>query len=523
MFFNKFKKLFSSKLIGLIFLIFFLIMPRLAWAEAGSVLINEIAWMGTNASQYAEWIELYNTTGDNIDLSGWTIFKINADAEIKLISLQGVIVPQGYFLIERVTDSSPDAIDIVADISGSFGGSGLKNTGEYLVLKNSAGEIIDSVNASSGWPAGDNTLKASMERKSDGGWQTNDGVTINGYDAQSNPIIGTPKAVNSNSQTLLGSNNESLSTSTPSIQNQTTVSGLSAANATSSPLLSLKAVAGDDILAQVNQNIVLDAVASQGADHYKWYLGDGSTREGQKITYNYPFPGTYLVTLEATNEQKTSWDQLRVYIFGGRPIINEIMPDPNQGDSWLELYNQQDYAVDLSGWILTSNDKNFVLPNFVIMAKNSFLILPKSLTGLDFSQSKTITLKYPNGSIVDQVNFDEIIKGVAAARNDSGFFWTGEPTPGSNNVVVLKDRKINSQVNAAVLSVADKSENKLNNLIASSYNKVAFADEPEQSAVISQDNFWQKLFSSFWLWLISVFGVALIISFVYLLIINKSR
>lgn len=519
MFLNKSKKLFSSKLIGLIFLTLFLIMPRLVSAEAGSVLINEIAWMGTAAELVGssdEWIELYNTTSQPIDLSGWTLKAIDGTPEI---TLSGTIPANGYFLLERTDDNA------ISDIAANqFYTGALANNlgGENLSLRDAANNLIDAVDASAGWPFGDNALKASMERKSDGSWQTNDGITINGHDAQNNPIIGTPKALNSSGQTLSINTGESSSTSTPSFQNQVVNSGSSAVNATSSPLLALKAVAGNDILAEVNQNIILDAAASQGADNYKWYLGDGSVKQGPSITYSYQFPGTYLVTLEAINGQETSWDQLRVYIFGGRPVINEIMPDPNQGDSWLELYNQQDYAVDLSGWILTSNDKNFIVPNFVIMAKNSFLILPESLTGLDFSQSKIIALKYPNGSMIDQVNFNEIIKGVSAARNGQGFFWTGEPTPGSHNVVVPKDKKVNSQVKAAVLRVADKSENKLNNLIASSYSEVAFADAPEQTVTV-QENFWQKLFSKFWLWLISVFGVALAVSFVYLLIINKSR
>jgi hypothetical protein len=37
----------------------------------GAVVINEVAWGGTAANAAHEWIELYNTTGSAIDLTGW--------------------------------------------------------------------------------------------------------------------------------------------------------------------------------------------------------------------------------------------------------------------------------------------------------------------------------------------------------------------------------------------------------------------------------------------------------------------
>lgn len=168
------------------------------------VVINEIAWMGTKASQYAEWIELYNTTGGDIDLSGWAVFE--AGGGTKVISLEGFIRSYGYFLIERTTPSSPDAIiDIIADVSGSFGGSGLSNTGEKLVLKDEIGNIEDEVNGSSGWyNAGIASPDyKSMERidsnqsgNSASNWATNDGLSRNGLDAANNPINGTPRNQN---------------------------------------------------------------------------------------------------------------------------------------------------------------------------------------------------------------------------------------------------------------------------------------------------------------------------------------
>jgi len=164
------------------------------------VVINEVGWMGTKSSQYAEWIELYNPSTESINLSGWTIFESGGNT--KVISLDGTIPARGYFLIERITPSSPDAIvDITADIQGSFGGSGLKDGGEHLTLVTKTAQVIDSVET---WYAGGKETHSSMERidankpgNQASNWQTNNGQKMTGQDAGGNPIRGTPRNKNS--------------------------------------------------------------------------------------------------------------------------------------------------------------------------------------------------------------------------------------------------------------------------------------------------------------------------------------
>ena len=66
-------------------------------ASPGSVVINEIAWMGSLDSTSDEWIELYNTTSSDIDLTGWTI---DDDGSSTYSITSGVLPANGYFLIE---------------------------------------------------------------------------------------------------------------------------------------------------------------------------------------------------------------------------------------------------------------------------------------------------------------------------------------------------------------------------------------------------------------------------------------
>jgi hypothetical protein len=161
---------------------------------ARAVIVNEVMWAGSKASANDEWIELHNTTSALVDLAGWTL--IIGDKEILL---SGIILPGGFFLLERTDDSTVS--DIAAD--QIYTGS-LSNDGLAITLRDPAGNVIDTANGDGGaWPAGDADLRASMERVSatapdgDGNWATNDGQTTNGLDADGNPLRATPGQPNS--------------------------------------------------------------------------------------------------------------------------------------------------------------------------------------------------------------------------------------------------------------------------------------------------------------------------------------
>jgi len=118
-----------------------------------SVIINEVAWMGTTASANSEWIELRNLSSANIDLTGWTLSA--ADGSPK-INLKGKITANGYFLLERTSDDSVPGVAADQIYSGALG-----NGGENLSLKDANGNLADQIDASGGWPGG--TIQVSKQ------------------------------------------------------------------------------------------------------------------------------------------------------------------------------------------------------------------------------------------------------------------------------------------------------------------------------------------------------------------------
>ncbi len=171
------------------------------------VVFNEIAWMGTTISADDEWIELLSTvTNTTTNVTGW---RIAAEDGTPNITLSGTINPQGYYLLERTADTTISDISANKIYTGALG-----NEGELLRLFDAQDNLIDAIDASSGWFAGNNTTKQSMERISASvlgstatNWANNNLMSVNGKAADNiAKINGTPGQQNSvsKSQTALG-------------------------------------------------------------------------------------------------------------------------------------------------------------------------------------------------------------------------------------------------------------------------------------------------------------------------------
>jgi hypothetical protein len=160
---------------------------------AGTVLINEVAWSGTLSSSGDEWIELFNPGPDPVNLDGWSL----EDGNDMTVSLSGTLPPFGYFLLERTDDNT------VADIAADRIYTGnLHNGGDTLWLRDPSGAVVDSANQNGGgWPAGEASSRASMERiggdDSPGNWTTWNGLGAMAHDADGHLIHGTPRSANS--------------------------------------------------------------------------------------------------------------------------------------------------------------------------------------------------------------------------------------------------------------------------------------------------------------------------------------
>jgi hypothetical protein len=129
------------------------------------IIFNEIAWMGSPTSSTAEWMEIKNISTSSIDLSGWQL--ANISGKIKTLFSAGDVLAAGELrLLSRGT------VAAAASSTEIYSGD-LVNTGDTLAIMDPQCDVSDYLDASRGWPGGNNTTKQTLERDADNtGWHT---------------------------------------------------------------------------------------------------------------------------------------------------------------------------------------------------------------------------------------------------------------------------------------------------------------------------------------------------------------
>jgi hypothetical protein len=124
-------------------------------AAPGKIVINEILYRRLQAGSPI-FVEIYNQTNQNFNLSGWSLSNISGSIEIPY----GTVIRENDYLVFTDTPAFSAESDKIIHLPGF---RALNNTGDAVVLRNSMSEPIDSVYYEAAWyqnPAG-----ISLERK----------------------------------------------------------------------------------------------------------------------------------------------------------------------------------------------------------------------------------------------------------------------------------------------------------------------------------------------------------------------
>ena len=153
------KSVCNYKIVALIVLLFLL--GGTVRAAESDLVINEIAWMGTESSHYDEWIELKNNSEEVVNLAKW---KLKTDDEDLIINLKGEVEPNAFFILERTDDKTLPEVEADQIYKG-----GLDNKGQHLkLMKNN--KVVQEINDKAGWRAGNKEDYKTMEKGEE--WHT---------------------------------------------------------------------------------------------------------------------------------------------------------------------------------------------------------------------------------------------------------------------------------------------------------------------------------------------------------------
>ncbi len=121
---------------------------------APDVIFNEIMYNSTSYDN--EWVELYNTTDVDVDISGWSLLDGNPDHDLLVIPASQTIPANGYYTIAIDHDQDAVPFPFTADFDAlDVCTWNLGNSGETIYIYNSSMTLVDSVSYSDtdGWPA----------------------------------------------------------------------------------------------------------------------------------------------------------------------------------------------------------------------------------------------------------------------------------------------------------------------------------------------------------------------------------
>lgn len=126
--------------------------------------------------------------------------------------------------------------------------------------------------------------------------------------------------------------------------------------------------------------------------------------------------------------------------------ISELLPNPVGADDseWIELFNNGDNAVDLSGFKLQDNSATiYTFGQDLILSAYAYLVLYKNQTKISLNNTggDSVKIYSPDNNILDSVVYNSSApEGKSFALVGGSFVWTSQATPGEANVLPQNQR-----------------------------------------------------------------------------------
>ncbi len=371
------------------------------------VVINEIMYDLKGSDEDREWVEIYNNSGESVDLTGW---KFN-DGSNHILNIPPQNSGQGSIILNAgsyaiLADNAAVFLSEHQGFSGTVIDSSfsLKNTGAVLKIINKNKAEVDNVSYSSSLGGKENGK--TLERQSDGLLK------------ESLNIGGTPGAANSAVSALPSPQPSFAPEPTPVFTPIPLPTPLSAPPPT--PLSSLS---------PLPTAIPTSTPSSFPAPEIIESPPPSFSQTGNEAQTNASFAAnTY-----------------------GRLLITEFIPSPKGPDEeneWIEIYNPEQKEISLKSWrIQDAQEKEFIFKDDKIIKSGEYLVLPRSLTKITLNNDgESLYLINPEGENVFKITQNgKAPEGMSFARfGDKKWSWTSKITPGAENILVEKNSNIAS-------------------------------------------------------------------------------
>ncbi|MCF7823748.1 MAG: lamin tail domain-containing protein [Candidatus Marinimicrobia bacterium] len=387
--------------------------------QASDLRISEVMSNPQGSEYENEFIEIYNCSAHVMHVNGWVMSDGSGVDSLVHLSGPDSIPAQGYalimdpgyqFSIGPYIDLIPDSIPIYTiSTDATFGSGGLANSAESVIVWNADSSSLSQMSWSKATDNGYSWERVSLEVADDAAeWK------------QSLVENGTPGTKNSRAlpayNLWLSSVDISQMDSDLEVQLSLTMINTGAAEITSAALQILLVEA--DHLFTLHEEVLTDIPPG---DSLIWEGTVGVQRCGwMQFEIEVECPHDDFV------EDNKITEETFITCLTSPLIINEVMPVPlSEEPEWVEIFNRSGDDIDLLEWQFSDNNltSRALSDTSLILRSGSYLLLSSQgeISGCPWdcliqpipgfptlnNSGDAVILYDPNGSIMDQMSYDE--------------------------------------------------------------------------------------------------------------------
>ncbi len=346
--------------------------------------ITEIFSNPTGDDGGREWVEVYNDTDSQIELSSLS-FSVKAGVPVVATPVSGgtTLLPGAYAIIGSTVSGATKFNLEYPSYSGLLFKSSISlvNTGVTSLDVRVGGVVFDTI--------------VSYVAAKEGYSYSKQGSSF--IVVLPSPGKETSTDVTSSSSTLIEG------TSTPVVGSQTTVPQMSPPSADIILYLPSERV----VIAGAPTTFSISALTQAGKQidntKFTWSFGDGGQGTGSTTIYRYFYPGRYMAFVDASNGLVAGKARMLVKVVTPELELSEIKSSKH--GLYIEVHNPNQYELDISTWKLSIDGSQYVIPLNTILLPGTTTISGVSLgfASSSISTSSVTRLLFPNNEEVVKV------------------------------------------------------------------------------------------------------------------------
>jgi len=374
-----------------VFIVIFLGSFKIAYANLE---ITEVMYDPQGANTSHQWIEVYNNGSESIDLSNWFLADYDTSWHFRSISSDSTtILGSNSYAIIAKTYNLTDFKSKNPSLNGQLFKANITLGAESgkIGLSSDKKNIIGGISYSSPMDNG-NSLQ-----KIDGVWKEAIPTPgISNTDSNSNSVE------NSSSNTSLDTNINS--TSTVSSSNTSKTLSIQTGEVKITTKIISPSIVSSTIPFYVSSLTTTSKKETLISGRYVWNFGDGTsleTKSQQEIEHTYDYPGEYVLSLSYFNNYfekiPVSTSRITIKVISADIIISTV---GNDSDSFIEFENKSKYEIDISGFVIKGNTRNFTIPTGTIILPNHKLKFSSKITNFTESDISSVVVTNKAGDII---------------------------------------------------------------------------------------------------------------------------